>query len=134
MSKILIAEGDEAMREFITQVLLRQGQTVKAVSTGAEALKTFGGYDLLLSDIHMPGVDGVSLAHCVARDHPNLAIHFVTGYASEVKRGSEFDCVRLEVLPKPFTLVELVRRSYARVLTGLNPCSKALRPSAVCDA
>ena len=79
------------MREFITQVLLRQGQTVKAVSNGDEELKTFGRYDLLLSDIHMPGVDGVSLAHCVARDHPNLAIHFLTGYASEVKRGSEFD-------------------------------------------
>ena len=108
MSKNLIAEGDEAMREFITQVLLPQGHTVKAVSNGAEALKTFGGYDLLLSDIHMPGVDGVSLARCVGHDHPNLAIHFQTGYASEVKRGAEFDCVRLKVLPKPFKLAELV--------------------------
>ena len=43
MSKNLIAEGDEAMREFITQVLLRQGHTVKAVSNGAEALKMFKG-------------------------------------------------------------------------------------------
>ena len=47
MSRILIAEDDEAMREFLTQVLIRQGHTVKAVSNGAEALKTMNGYDLL---------------------------------------------------------------------------------------
>ena len=51
MSRILIAEDDEAMREFLTQVLIRQGHTVKAVSNGAEALKTMNGYDLLLSDM-----------------------------------------------------------------------------------
>ena len=108
MSKILIAEDDEAMREFLTQVLLRQGHTVKAVSNGADALKALGGYDLLLSDIRMPEINGVSLVRCVARDHPNLAILFVTGYVSEVKRESEFDFVRPEVLPKPFKLAELV--------------------------
>ena len=108
MSKILIAEDDEAMREFITQVLIRQGHSVKAVSNGAEALKTMNGYDLLLSDIRMPGIDGVSLARCVARDHPNLAILFVTEYASEVKWETDFESVRLEVLPKPFKLAELI--------------------------
>ena len=56
----------------------------------------------------MPGIDGVSLVRCVARDHPNLAILFATGYVSEVKRESEFDFVRLEILPKLFRLVELV--------------------------
>ena len=56
----------------------------------------------------MSEINGVSLVRCVARDHPNLAILFVTGYASEVKRESEFDCVRLEVLHKPFKLAELV--------------------------
>ena len=108
MSKILIAEDDEAMREFLTQMLLRQGHTVKAVSNGADALKALGGYDLLLSDIRTPVINGVSLVRCVARDHPNLAILFVTGYVSEVKRESEFDFVRPEVLPKRFKLAESV--------------------------
>lgn len=96
------------MREFLTQVLLRQGHTIKVVSNGADALKALGGYDLLLSDIRMPVINGVSLVRCVARDHPNLAILFVTGYVSEVKRESEFDFVRPEVLPKRFKLAELV--------------------------
>ncbi len=108
MSKILIAEDDEAMREFLTQVLIRQGHTVKAVSNGAEALKTLGDCDLLVSDIHMPGIDGISLVRCVARDHPGLAVLFVTGYANELKREREFDRMRLEVLYKPFKLNELV--------------------------
>ncbi|MGB0555090.1 MAG: response regulator [Alphaproteobacteria bacterium] len=53
--------------------MIRQGHTVKAVSNGAEALKTMNGYGFLLSDIRMPGIDGVSLARCVARNYPHLA-------------------------------------------------------------
>jgi hypothetical protein len=57
----------------------------------AEALKAMGEYVLLLSDIPVPGIDVISLACCVARDHPELAIRFPTGYASEVKRATDLD-------------------------------------------
>lgn len=70
----LIAEDDPAMCEFLTHVLIRQGRTVKELFYGAEGMKTKGEYDLLLLDIRIPGIDDVSLARCVARDHLDLAI------------------------------------------------------------
>lgn len=108
MSRIVIAEDDEAMREFLAQALIRQGHAVEAVSNGSEALEAIEGCDLLLADIRMPGIDGISLARCVARDHPKLAIVFVTGFANEIRRECGLGQLHLEVLTKPFQLDELV--------------------------
>ena len=111
MPRIVIAEDDDAMREFLSQALMREGYEVTAVANGADALCALqdeGQYDLLLAEVKMPGVDGVSLARCVRRDKPGLPIVFVTGYVGEVlqevRDNSRYD----EVLPKPFQLNELV--------------------------
>ena len=111
MSRILIAEDDDAMRAFLEQALTRQGYEVTAVANGADALEVMSaveGCDLLLSDIRMPGVDGISLARCARRAHPGVPIVFVTGFAGELLSEFDFDRDRMEVLPKPFQLNELV--------------------------
>lgn len=111
MSKILIAEDDDAMREFLAQALSRQGYTIVAVTNGADALEAMDAAescDLLLADIRMPGVDGISLARCARRDYPDVPIVFVTGFANEIMSEIDFEPTRVEILPKPFQLNELV--------------------------
>lgn len=109
MSKIVIAEDDDAMREFLAQALARRGHSVSTASNGAEALEAIEGCDLLLTDVRMPGVDGVTLARCVAREHPETAVIFVTGFANELQREPYLESLKLDILPKPFKLNELVQ-------------------------
>ena len=109
MSKIVIAEDDDAMREFLAQALSRRGHSVSTASNGAEALRAIEGCDLLLTDVRMPGVDGVSLARCVASEYPETAVIFVTGFAHEVRHEPSLDNLKLDVLSKPFQLNDLVQ-------------------------
>ena len=109
MSKIVIAEDDDAMREFLAQALSRRGHSVSTASNGAEALRAIEGCDLLLTDVRMPGVDGVSLARCVASEYPETAVIFVTGFANEVRHEPSLDSLKLDVLSKPFQLNDLVQ-------------------------
>lgn len=111
MPKILIAEDDDAMREFLTQALSRQGYAITAVANGADALDAMSDAeecDLLLADIRMPGIDGISLARCARRDFPKIPIVFVTGFANEIRSEMDFARNSVEILPKPLRLAELV--------------------------
>jgi two-component system, cell cycle response regulator CpdR len=84
---------------------------VVATVDGAEAfdaLKREGGrFDLLLTDIKMPVMDGLALALAAARDHPNLPIVLMTGYADQRERASGLDSMIVDVITKPFTLAEI---------------------------
>ena len=124
MASILVAEDDEAMREFLSQALKRQGHEVTAVSGGAEALHMLAKarYELLVADIRMPGVDGISLARCARRDHPAVPILFVTGYAGEIMAENDFRTDKVDVLPKPFRLAELVD-TVSRMLAVWTPAA-----------
>ena len=94
---------------------------------------------MVLADVKMPGVNGVSLARCMRCDEPGLPIVFVTGYVGEVlqevRDNSRYD----EVLPKPFQLNELVEvvdraLSYQRVTRCLGRDRRGQRPLAACGA
>lgn len=124
MANILVAEDDDAMREFLAQALERQGHAVTAVSGGADALNSMAqhGFDLLVADIRMPGVDGISLARCARHDHPGVPILFVTGYAGEVLAERDFRSPRVDILPKPFRLNELVD-TVSRILHVCKPAA-----------
>ena len=67
-----------------------------------------GDFDLLLSDIVMPGMDGIALALKVTSDKPELPILFMTGYSAERERAHNLEASIHEVLIKPFTLRELI--------------------------
>ena len=87
MPRIVIVEDDDAMREFLPQTLMRYGCEAIAIANGADALCALqdeGQYDLLLADVKIPGVNGVSLARCMRCDKTGLPIVFVTGYVGEL--------------------------------------------------
>lgn len=109
MAHILVAEDERAVREFVRRALENRGHRVTMVEDGIEALTALGvaDYDLLLTDIVMPGMDGIALALKVAREKPDLRILLMSGYAAERQRAHNLEELIHRVIPKPFTLREI---------------------------
>lgn len=109
MAKILVAEDEPAVREFVSRALQQGGHEVTAVEDGLAALQALGDetFDLLLTDIRMPRLDGITLALKVAKDHPDVTILMMTGYASEEQRAHNLNRLIHRVVSKPFTLEEI---------------------------
>lgn len=106
---ILIAEDEDAVREFLIRALNHAGHEVTAVADGGEALEALqaASFDLLLTDIVMPELDGVALALKVTKDFPDLRIVLMTGYAAEQARAHNLDDLVHEVVSKPFSMSEI---------------------------
>ena len=111
MARILLAEDEESVRQLVARALTQDGHEVVATVDGAEAFEALrregGRFDLLLTDIKMPVMDGLALALAAARDHPNLPIVLMTGYADQRERASGLDSLIVDVITKPFTLAEI---------------------------
>ena len=89
LADILIAEDDAAVKRFVCRALEHRGHRVTAVEDGVQALEVLedADFDLLITDIVMPGLDGIGLALRVTRDWPDLPILMMTGYAAERQRA-----------------------------------------------
>jgi len=111
MARILIAEDEESIRNLVTRALRQDGHEVSIASDGAEALDLLtrekGAFELLLTDIRMPVMDGIALALAAARDYPELTILLMTGYADQRERAHGLDALIHDVLTKPFTLATM---------------------------
>jgi DNA-binding response OmpR family regulator len=111
MSRILIAEDEEALCAMCARALTMDGHEVKTAADGSEALDMLareeGAFDLLLTDVRMPIMDGIALALNVARDFPNMTILLMTGYADQRERAQGLDALIHDVITKPFTLAAL---------------------------
>ncbi len=110
MIRILLAEDDDVMREYLTRALTRSGYAVSSVDRGTEAMKLIDAgeeFDLLLTDIVMPEMDGIELAQKVAVVAPSLRVMFITGFSAvSLKAGKAMP--NAKVLSKPFHLRDLV--------------------------
>lgn len=111
MARILIAEDEESLRALVARALSQDGHAVVTASDGAEALDLLtreqGAFELLLTDIRMPIMDGIALALAAARDHPNVAILLMTGYADQRERASNLEALIHDVIAKPFSLATI---------------------------
>jgi len=110
MAHILLAEDDESLRKFLAQALVRAGHEVTDFGDGSEAWECLKGYrfDLLLTDIVMPGMDGIELAKRAAEMNAALKIMFITGFAAVALHPSSQAPKQAKVLSKPFHLREIV--------------------------
>ncbi len=109
VAAILLAEDDEAVREFVKRALAHYGHNVTAVGDGGAALAALEQtpYDLLLTDIVMPGMDGIALALKATKDRPALPVVLMTGFAAERQRAHNLDALIDRVVSKPFSLKEI---------------------------
>ena len=121
MARILLAEDEEAVRSLVARALSQDGHEVKTANDGAEALDVLtrenGAFELLVTDIRMPVMDGIALALAAARDHPGLAILLMTGYADQRERASGLDALIHDVITKPFSLAT-IRGAVKEALAG----------------
>jgi len=109
MIRILLAEDDEAMRQYLARALEKSGYEVLSVDRGTEAIPLLEtqSFDLLLTDIVMPEMDGIELAQHAAKMAPDMRVMFITGFAAvTLKAGKAVP--QAKVLSKPFHLRDLV--------------------------
>lgn len=120
MGRILLAEDDDSVRAFVRRALEMDGHEVVEARDGAEAASVLAGdshFDLILSDIQMPVMDGIALALTVARDHSAIPLVLMTGYAHQRERAHGIEEIVRDVIQKPFTLAD-IRERIAAVLAG----------------
>ena len=111
MPRILLAEDEDALRSLIARALTQDGHDVVATADGAAALDALtaaaGAFDLLLTDIKMPLMDGIALALATARDFPKLTILLMTAYADQRERAHGLDALIHDVITKPFSVADI---------------------------
>lgn len=111
MAKILLVEDDDSVRAFTARALGVDGHKVEAAEDGEAGLSILneenGGFDLVLSDIRMPVMDGLEMARNAADAYPGLKILLMTGYAEQRERAGDVARMIIDVVPKPFTLAEI---------------------------
>ena len=112
MARILLAEDDKSMINFLVIALERAGHAVVSETNGHDALRVLEGdinFDLLLTDIVMPGIDGVELAKRATDLKPEIKVMFITGFAAmAMDHQSSTKDEKPQVLSKPFHLNDLV--------------------------
>jgi two-component system cell cycle response regulator CpdR len=110
MARILLAEDDDSLRTFLAAALNKAGHVVADFPDGEQALEALMGmaFDLLLTDIVMPGIDGVELARKAAEVDPAMKIVFITGFAAVALNPANQAPGNAKILSKPFHLRELV--------------------------
>lgn len=109
MARILLAEDEQAMREYLARALERSGYEVVAVDRGTEAapLLEQEHFDLLLTDIVMPEMDGIELARHCSKVSPATEVMFITGFSGVALRAGQ-SMPAAKILSKPFHLKDLV--------------------------
>jgi CheY-like chemotaxis protein len=111
MARILIADDEESMRQLVARAIAMDGHETITAQDGAEALEILmrgdGAFDLLLTDIKMPVMDGIALALAAARDFPRLTILLMTGFADQRERASGLDAIIHDVITKPFAVADI---------------------------
>lgn len=111
MARILLVDDEEPIRAFLKRGLEMDGHFVTTAEDGGEGLERLndenGDFDLLLTDIRMPIMDGIALALAAKRDHPDLTIMLMTGFADQRERAKGLDAIVVDVLTKPFSLAEM---------------------------
>ncbi len=111
MARLLVAEDDEAVRSFLEKAFELDGHEVLTAEDGAMALEVLadenGEFDLLLTDIQMPVMDGIALALSTVRDYPGLPVLLMTGYANQRERAHGLEALVEDVIMKPFSLADI---------------------------
>ena len=111
MSRVLIADDEESMRTLVARAIAMDGHEIVTAQDGAEALDILtrenGAFDLLLTDIQMPIMDGIALALSATRDYPDLVILLMTGFAHQRERASNLQAIAHDVITKPFSVADI---------------------------
>jgi DNA-binding response OmpR family regulator len=120
MARILLAEDDAATRDLVQRALGLDGHDVVVTQDGQEALEKVqdapGRIDLLITDVQMPGLDGIALIEKVLAANPRLRVVMMSGFADEIGRAAHLKPRIAQIITKPFTLEQI--RAAVRAALG----------------
>lgn len=121
MARILITEDEDSLRSFVARALRMDGHETHEAADGEQGFEKLQqhDFDLLLSDIRMPIMDGIELAHRASAQFPRLRILLMTGYAEQRERTDDLLEKIVDVVSKPFALPD-IRKAVARALIPAN--------------
>ncbi|WP_353230035.1 ATP-binding protein [Novosphingobium sp.] len=112
--RVLLVEDEDTVRAVAERALVRQGFEVVTASDGEEGLETLvrtyeagGKFDMIVSDVVMPTMDGPAMAREIRARRPELPFLFMSGYAEETLRR-EINIPNMHFLPKPFSVQQIV--------------------------
>ena len=111
MATILLADDDASVRDLVQRALTGAGHTVHVTQDGIEALDFLsagaGQIDVLLTDVDMPQLDGISLAEKALALKPGIAVVLMSGFSDQLERAARLRARRLLQVAKPFTLDQI---------------------------
>jgi len=114
--RVLIVEDDVNTRDATRELLQLLGAEVSAADHGKAALALFDthAFDVLLTDVRMPGMSGIELAREATRLQPDLRVVFASGYGLNIASEIDADMANVALLPKPFDLDSLEKAVFAK--------------------
>ena len=111
MARVLLADDDAAMRDLVCRSLSADGHAVAVAHDGQEALDLAHSaaepFDILVTDVQMPGVDGIALANQMLELNPSLKVVLMSGLQSEMTRAGGLKTQGAQFISKPFTLEQI---------------------------
>ena len=118
--KLLLVEDEDMVRAVAERALVRAGYSITTAADGEEGLAAIANgkeeFDLIVSDVVMPAMDGPAMARAIRRVKPHIPILFMSGYAEEQLRN-EIDIANMHFIPKPFS-VQQINAKVAEVLAA----------------
>ncbi len=109
-AKILVIDDEQIVHESCNRILTEEGYEVKSAFTGQEGFKKIEEeqFDLVITDLKMPGISGMEALKKIKKDNPNIGIIMVTGYSTAETAVEAMKLGAFDYLPKPFTPDELI--------------------------
>ena len=120
---ILVVDDEQVLCDILMKVLSREGYQVQTVTDGTAALNYISNarVDIMISDIMMPGINGLELMQKVKERWPDIAVILITGYGDTYTVKDAMLQGADEYITKPFKSHEVslvVERAYYRILSG----------------
>jgi len=106
MARILLADDDKGALDLVRRALELDGHNVTTADDGSEAQSVVnaGGFDLLVTDVQMPGLDGISLAKAAVARHPGMRVVLMSAYADGLDLAAPLVARGARVVVKPFAI------------------------------
>src|SRR5829696_10469425 len=101
-AKILVADDEQNLRRVLTALLRRDGHEVVQAATGLEAIDRLADVDVVITDLRMPGADGMEVLRTASKNHPHLPVIMITAYGSVGQAVEAIKAGAFDYIEKPF--------------------------------
>ncbi len=123
--RVLVVDDEEIVQSLVRDALEDEGHSVRTASNGSEAVEILNTDDiqLLITDIRMPGMDGIELTRLAREQNPAIGVVFITGYATLNSAKDAIKQGALDYVMKPFELSE-IRQAVHNAVTKLSEAAE----------